>query len=326
MEKKYQIFISSTYKDLIVERNIAINTIIKMGHLPMGSEFFSASGDSLLEYIKSMISLSDYVLLIIGDRYGSKAENGISYIEEEYNYALIENKKIIVFIKSEQSQERELIKFINKVLERQTVCYWDNQTDFSVKLSSALYNVFTNEPSATYWTRRNRFEDKKNEKDTDKLDKYFLEIKNTLGLTNVKEEEANILGLMAMNLREIKEFYTLTKDQAIKSYNLAKNTSIVGIILMIVAIIILLIPENNQVALITAIGGIIVELLAGTSLFVYKSSLKQLNYYYESLHNNERFLSLVNIAGKTQIKDELYNKIIESELKNLEIQDSSQLW
>ena len=163
---------------------------------------------------------------------------------------------------------------------------------------------------------------KTNEKDVDKLDKYFLEIKNALGLTNVKEEEANILGLMAMNLREIKEFYTLTKEQAIKSYNLAKNTSISGIILMIAAVIILLFLENNQVALITAIGGVIVELLAGTSLFVYKSSLNQLNYYYASLHNNERFLSLVNIAGKTHIKDELYEKIIESELENLGVKDN----
>ena len=159
MNKKYQIFISSTYRDLIDVRNIAINTIIKMGHLPMGSEFLSASGSSILEYIKSVISLSDYVLLIIGDRYGSINEDGMSYIEEEYNHALIENKRILVFIKNGNSKEAELTKFINKVLERQAACYWDNGIDFSVKLSSTLYNVFTNEPSETYWARRNRFDD-----------------------------------------------------------------------------------------------------------------------------------------------------------------------
>lgn len=87
--------------------------------------------------------------------------------------------------------------------------------------------------------------------------------------------------------------------------------------MIVLAVLIALIFNNNQIAMATTIGGVIVEVLAGTSLFVYQKTLNQLNYYYASLHNNERFLSIINIVGKTNIKDELYQKIVESELENL---------
>ena len=39
MSKKYQIFVSSTYNDLKYERQIAIDTIIKLGQIPAGIVF-----------------------------------------------------------------------------------------------------------------------------------------------------------------------------------------------------------------------------------------------------------------------------------------------
>ena len=42
MEKKYQIFISSTYTDLIEERKKVRDTILNMLHFPVGMEVFGA--------------------------------------------------------------------------------------------------------------------------------------------------------------------------------------------------------------------------------------------------------------------------------------------
>lgn len=72
-------------------------------------------------------------------------------------------------------------------------------------------------------------------------------------------------------------------------------------------------------SLIPVIGGTVVEVIAGTSLIVYKKSLEQLNQYYESLHNNERYLSLVNLVDKLSDdrKDETYISIINSQLEVL---------
>ena len=55
MNKKYQIFVSSTYKDLKQERQVAIDSIIKLRHIPAGMELFSATGENQFEMIKPII-------------------------------------------------------------------------------------------------------------------------------------------------------------------------------------------------------------------------------------------------------------------------------
>lgn len=96
--KKYQIFISSTYEDLKNERKLIIENIFKMGHLPVGMEFFSASDDEQLEYIKKIINNCDYYILILGGKYGSVSEStGLSYTEMEYNYAIYKKIPVLIF-------------------------------------------------------------------------------------------------------------------------------------------------------------------------------------------------------------------------------------
>ena len=63
-------------------------------------------------------------------------------------------------------------------------------------------------------------------------------------------------------------------------------------------------------------GGII-EFIASTALVIYKATLSQLNHYHHSLHEDERFLSSVNLISSlsnTNDKDEMLKKIIDSEL------------
>lgn len=40
MQKRYQIFINSTYKDLIEERQKVTQAILKLYHFPIGMEMF----------------------------------------------------------------------------------------------------------------------------------------------------------------------------------------------------------------------------------------------------------------------------------------------
>lgn len=40
VNKKFQIFISSTYEDLIEERSKVVATILKSNHFPIGMEMF----------------------------------------------------------------------------------------------------------------------------------------------------------------------------------------------------------------------------------------------------------------------------------------------
>ncbi|EOS7711223.1 DUF4062 domain-containing protein [Enterococcus hirae] len=86
MEKKYQVFISSTYEDLTVERQEVVTAVLNAGHIPAGMELFKA-GPTQEEVIREWIEESDIYVLILGPRYGSLNSERISYTQWEYNLA-----------------------------------------------------------------------------------------------------------------------------------------------------------------------------------------------------------------------------------------------
>ncbi|EFM40191.1 hypothetical protein HMPREF0379_0049 [[Eubacterium] yurii subsp. margaretiae ATCC 43715] len=122
-DKLYQVFISSTYEDLKDERAAVEQVLIACNCLPIGMERFPSADMEQFEYIKNAMKYTDYYVLIIGGRYGSiNEEEGISYTEMEYNYA-VENKiPVLVFVKDETSisknqmdeHQSELKLFIKK--------------------------------------------------------------------------------------------------------------------------------------------------------------------------------------------------------------------
>ncbi|MDD3257426.1 MAG: DUF4062 domain-containing protein, partial [Methanocorpusculum sp.] len=128
MDKKYQIFISSTYEDLKEERQAAIKSVLRIGHIPTGMELFHASNDDQWKVITKIIDECDYYLLIIGGRYGSLDDSGISYTEKEYDYAKEIGKPIIAFVHNDDNYLDEteknpdkLKKFKEKVMNNKLV-------------------------------------------------------------------------------------------------------------------------------------------------------------------------------------------------------------
>lgn len=96
MNKKLQVFVSSTYTDLIEERQAAVEAILDAGHIPAGMELFKAGNESQLKTIYRWIDESDVYMLILGGRYGSiETKSGKSYTQLEYEYAL--SNHILVF-------------------------------------------------------------------------------------------------------------------------------------------------------------------------------------------------------------------------------------
>lgn len=98
MNKKLQVFVSSTYTDLIEERQSAVEAILDAGHIPAGMELFKA-GKSQMKTIRKWIDESDIYMLILGGRYGSiEEESGLSYTELEYRYALSKNMPVFAIV------------------------------------------------------------------------------------------------------------------------------------------------------------------------------------------------------------------------------------
>lgn len=145
------------------------------------------------------------------------------------------------------------------------------------------------------------------------------ELRNRLLEESSKAEKGkDILELMLSNMSELKQYYSISKRQVWLAFVLAILFCITGTIVLLNSIL-KFDGSNLQSTIISAIGGTISEFFAGTSLLVYKSTLQQLNLYYKSLHENERFLSIVNLAN--QLPDDRQPdaiiKIIDSSLRDI---------
>ncbi|MCL4557430.1 MAG: DUF4062 domain-containing protein [Deltaproteobacteria bacterium] len=157
-EKKYQIFVSSTYTDLIGAREAVATTILRLYHVPIGMEMFSAGDDKQWKIISETISASDYYIVIIGHRYGSETPEGISFTEKEYDYAKEKNIPVLAFIRQRDvatkpeerddtsDKNKKLDAFIAKVSDNQMCDYWKSSEELTTKVSVALHKVFKKIP------------------------------------------------------------------------------------------------------------------------------------------------------------------------------------
>lgn len=60
---------------------------------------FSASNDEQFKYIKKIIDICDYYILIVGARYGTiNLTTGISFTDQEYDYAISKNIPVLAFL------------------------------------------------------------------------------------------------------------------------------------------------------------------------------------------------------------------------------------
>ncbi|END9089967.1 DUF4062 domain-containing protein [Yersinia enterocolitica] len=120
MEKKLQVFVSSTFTDLKEERQAAVSAILRSGHIPAGMELFTAGDQSQLDIIKNWIDESDVYMLILGGRYGSiEANSGFSYTELEYNYALEKAKPLFSVVINESTLKEKVKLFGPDIIERE---------------------------------------------------------------------------------------------------------------------------------------------------------------------------------------------------------------
>lgn len=109
MNSKLQVFISSTYKDLIQERQAAVEAILKSGNIPAGMELFTAGNKSQWEVIQRWISDSDIYMIILGGRYGSiEPTSGLSYTEIEYDFAVSSEKPYFAVVINEDALEKDV--------------------------------------------------------------------------------------------------------------------------------------------------------------------------------------------------------------------------
>lgn len=187
MEKRFQIFISSTYVDLKEERNEVIKAILELDCFPTGMELFPAADDSQWEVIKSIIDNCDYYILILGGRYGS-TKDGLSYTEMEYDYAIKKGIPTITFLheniesisvsKSEKTEigKKKLAEFRNK-LENKLCKFWNTPQELGSVVSRSLVQLIKQKP-AVGWVRADKIMSNDSATEILRLKKELEELNN----------------------------------------------------------------------------------------------------------------------------------------------------
>lgn len=158
MDKRYQVFVSSTYEDLKEERKEIMQALLELDCMPSGMELFPAADEEQWSLIKKVIDDSDYYILVIGGRYGSLSPDGISYTEMEYDYAVKVKKPIIAFLhkdpseipvgKTEKTESgREKLDIFKEKVKKRLCKYWTSPADLGSVVSRSLVKLIKSSPA-----------------------------------------------------------------------------------------------------------------------------------------------------------------------------------
>jgi len=164
MDKRYQVFVSSTFADLKEERSRVIQTLMEMDCIPAGMELFPAADEDQLAFIKRVIDDCDYYIVIVGGRYGTVTTDGISYTEKEYDYALERGLRVIALlhedpdtlplVKSEgdPTTRERLAAFRNRLTDGRLVKFWTKAEELPGQVALSLAKAIKMFP-AVGWIR-----------------------------------------------------------------------------------------------------------------------------------------------------------------------------
>jgi len=169
-DKRYQVFVSSTYKDLQEERTEVMHALLELDCIPSGMELFPAANEDQWSLIKKVIEDCDYYVLILAGRYGSCGPDGVSYTEMEYRYAIEQGKPVIAFLhrspdqiaqgKCEVEQEgRQKLDAFRTLVEKRICKQWASAAELGSVVSRSIIQLMKSDP-AIGWVRADELPDK----------------------------------------------------------------------------------------------------------------------------------------------------------------------
>lgn len=163
MEKRYQVFVSSTYTDLLEARQEVMQALLESDCIPAGMELFPAADDDQWTLIKRVIDDCDYCIVIIAGRYGSVGPEEKSFTQLEYEYAISRKKPVIAFLHKEPGklpaddtekdpEQAKKLEDFRQLAKRKMVRYWTTPADLGAVAGRSLAKLIKSHP-ATGWVK-----------------------------------------------------------------------------------------------------------------------------------------------------------------------------
>ena len=195
MDKRYQVFVSSTYEDLQPERQEVMHALLELDCMPAGMELFPATNDDQWTSIKKVIDDSDYYIVIIGGRYGSVGDDGVSYTEREYRYALSVEKPIIAFLhkdpgilqaqKTEKTEDGKKKLHAFRELAQKKMCKnWTSPAELGSVVSRSLIQLIKSNPCIG-WIKADQVSSEEATKEILRLRQRVDELQNDINRSRI---------------------------------------------------------------------------------------------------------------------------------------------
>ena len=229
MDKRYQVFVSSTFEDLKEERKEVMQALLELDCIPAGMELFPASNDDQWTLIKKVIDDCDYYILIIGGRYGSENQDGISYTQMEFEYALQQKKPIISFLPKNPETilsgkcdndplKRDKLEKFKELAKKKLVRYWDSPVDLGSVVSRSMVRLIKDFP-AEGWVKSGSIVDETSLKEISRLQKENNELKEQLAAMTTQAPKGTEKLAQGENKVKISFTFVGTDDYGYDDYN-----------------------------------------------------------------------------------------------------------
>ncbi|MCW8897360.1 MAG: DUF4062 domain-containing protein [Flavobacteriales bacterium] len=237
MEVKHQVFVSSTYKDLVEERQEVMQALLELDCIPVGMELFPAADDDQWTLIKGLIDDCDYYILIVGGRYGSVNPEGVSYTQMEYQYAIEQGIPVISFLHKNPENipvgKSEIEKALKKKLEdfkkivQQKMCkYYESPIELGSIVSRSLVRLIKDKPQPG-WVKATYLPSEDSTKEILELTKQVENLKLELEKSKTKAPEGTELLSQGDDKIEVNFTFKARGDWRIgdKSYSVSTELS-----------------------------------------------------------------------------------------------------
>lgn len=186
--KKYQVFVSSTFTGMGDARQELMMALLSMGMMPTGMELRPQEQGSQWNMIQQVIAECDYYVVLLGGRYGPLSPMGLSYIHREYVFAATKKKPVIAFIhdhpetlpldERENSREGEVrFQDFRKLLREKSALFrhWNTPTDLAEVVRKSMPLLVKQAP-AVGWVRGTPVADINQVRDIQNLKKRIEEL------------------------------------------------------------------------------------------------------------------------------------------------------
>ncbi len=267
MEKRYQVFVSSTFKDLQDERQEIMQALLELDCIPSGMELFPAANEDQWSLIKKVIDDSDYYIIVLGGRYGSIGPDGLGYTEMEYRYAKEIGKPIIGFVhkspglliadKCETTEEGKAKLEEFKVLVQSKPCrFWESPAELGSQVSRSLVKLIKTNP-AIGWARADLVPDASAAEEILKMRREIEDLKGELKASVQRGPEESAHLAQGEDSFEINYTFSASDEKTGRNSGAFKSTVGIAWDNIFSAVSPLMMDEANEATILNALNAML---------------------------------------------------------------------